>query len=137
MRTAVDTNVISALWSAEPSVSQLLPKLEQARADGALLLCPAVYAELLAYPGASNAFVRRFLAEAGLRVDFSLSDRVWDEAGSRFAAYAERRRQSAGEGPRRFLTDFLIGSHALVQADRLLTLDSGIYQRNFPELRLL
>jgi predicted nucleic acid-binding protein len=35
------------------------------------------------------------------------------------------------------LADFLIGAHALVQADQLLTLDSTRYSQDFPEVRLL
>jgi predicted nucleic acid-binding protein len=35
------------------------------------------------------------------------------------------------------LADFLIGSHALVQADRLLTLDPHRYSQDFPEVRLM
>jgi len=35
------------------------------------------------------------------------------------------------------LVDFLIGAHALVQADRLMTLDAKRYQRDFPELKII
>lgn len=136
MRTAIDTNVISAVWSGEASVSSLIAKLDAAKAEGSLLVCPAVFSELHAYPGATAAFVRKFLTATGITVDYRLGEAVWAEAGERFARYAARRRESLGGSPRRLLTDFLIGSHALVQADRLLTLDSGIYQRNFPEVRL-
>lgn len=37
---------------------------------------------------------------------------------------------------RRLLADFLIGAHALLQAERLLTRDKGFYRSAFSELRL-
>jgi predicted nucleic acid-binding protein len=137
MRTAIDTNVFSAIWSGESSVSIILAKLSMAKSEGALLICPAVFAELLAFPGASPTFVGGMLEATAVTVDFRLEETVWEEAGQRYAKYAIRRRASRGDSPRRILTDFLIGAHAWVQAERLLTLDEGIYRRNFPELKLL
>lgn len=136
MRTALDSNVLSAIWSAEATTPTLLRQLAEARAAGALLIAPAVYAELHAYPGATAAWLDGFLEATGVRVDFELEAQVWREAGSRYARYAERRRQTAGTQPRRLLADFLIGAHALVQADRLLTLDAGVYRQDFPELKI-
>ena len=137
MRTAIDSNVFSAIWTAESSVPRLLVLLAEARREGALLISPFVFAELLAYPGMSEALVRRFLETTGVAVDLRLDERVWTESGLRFARYAARRRQSFGAGPRRLLADFLIGAHALVQADRLLTLDPKVYRQDFPEVRLM
>ncbi len=137
MRTAIDSNVISAIWTGEPSVPKLLTQLERAKQEGALLISPFVFAELLAYPGATESFVRGFAASVGVTIDCRLEERVWTEAGLRFARYSARRRQSTGEGPRRLLADFLIGAHALVQAERLLTLDPTRYSRDFPEVQLL
>jgi predicted nucleic acid-binding protein len=105
--------------------------------EGSLVISPVVFAELLAYPRATEAYVHGFLEATGVVIDYKLEERVWAEAGLRFVSYAARRRQATGEGPRRLLADFLIGAHALVQAERLLTLDPKRYSQDFPELRLL
>jgi predicted nucleic acid-binding protein len=105
--------------------------------EGALLISPFVFAELHAYPGASETFVRGFLAKTGVAIDYRLDENVWAETARRFARYAARRKTSSGSGPKRLLADFMIGAHALVQADRLLTLDPTRYGQDFPEVRLL
>lgn len=116
---------------------RLLVQLEEAVQAGALLISPFVFVELLAYPNATEEYVRSFLASTGVVVDLKIEERVWSLAGLRFARYAARRRKAAGEGPRRLLADFLIGAHALVQADRLLSLDPKVYRQDFPELILM
>jgi len=137
VRTAIDTNVISALWSNEPSSSEIAGRLGSAKGDGGLVIAAPVYAELLAYPKATEAFVHGFLADTGITIDFDLNQAAWLEAGRRFAKYANRRRQISGEHPRRLLVDFIIGSHTLLQADRLMTLDASRYRRDFPEIKLV
>jgi len=137
MRTAIDTNVFSALWSSEPSAERATVKLGEAKREGALIISPVVFAELLAYPRATEVFVRGFLGATGVSVDYNQEERVWIEMGRRFASYSDRRKKAIGEGPRRLLSDFLIGAHALVQAERLLTLDPKVYRQDFPELRLM
>ena len=111
-------------------------RLAEARTEGLVVISPFVFAELQAYPGATRKYVESFLEHTEVAVDYRLQEQVWAETGLRFARYAARRRQSLGEGPRRLLADFLIGAHALVQADRFFTLDAGVYRQDFPELRL-
>jgi predicted nucleic acid-binding protein len=103
--------------------------------EGALVISPFVLAELLAYPGATEAYVRGFLEDTAVDIDLRLEETIWTETGLRFAGYAAKRRKSVGKGPRRLLADLPIGAHALVQAARLLTLDPGVYRQDFPELR--
>lgn len=138
MRTAIDTNIISALWTGEPHADGVRVALLRARDEGSLVISPIVYAEISAHPRVTPRLVDRFLSETGIEADFIMSEPAWREVASRFSRYAKRRRASRGGSSKRLLADFMIAAHALVQADRLLTFDSGAaYQRDFPELSLL
>ncbi len=136
MRTALDTNVLSALLSREASTPRILQELQSARQAGGLVISAPVYSELLAYPRADESFLTRFLDDTGILADFNLSNAVWKQAGLRYSQYAIRRRRSSSIEPRRLLADFIIGAHALLQAERLMTLDSKRYEQDFPELHL-
>lgn len=137
MRTALDTNVLSALWSSEPLASRVADELAEAYSQGGLVICAPVYAELLAHPSASQSFVDEFLSETGIVIDYSLDEPVWRQAAKSFAAYAHRRRRSAGGSPKPLLVDFIIAAHAFLRADRLMTLDRTRYERDFPRLRIV
>lgn len=130
MLTAVDTNVISALWSKEPAATGMKELLFSARQEGGLVVCAPVYAERLAYPGAAKGFVDTFLKDTDMDLQVDLSLAVWTLAGEAFSADAERRRK-------RLLVDFVVGAHALLLADRLLTFDASRYRASYPELRLM
>ncbi|HUH63418.1 MAG TPA: type II toxin-antitoxin system VapC family toxin [Terracidiphilus sp.] len=136
MKTAVDSNIISSIWSGAPTAVKASERLNAAMHEGALLISPFVFAELLAYPGATAASVREFCDDTGIAIDEKIQGQVWVETGQRFARYANRRRRSFGAAPRRLLADFLIGAHAMVQADRLFTFDPKVYAQDFPELKL-
>jgi predicted nucleic acid-binding protein len=136
VRTALDTNVLSALWSGEIVASEVAAKLREARDRGGLTICAPVYAELLAHPSATQNFVDTFLSETNIIVDFDLTEEVWRLAARGFASYANRRRHSSGDSPKRLLVDFMIGAHASLRADRLMSLDKSRYDRDFPQLHI-
>ncbi len=137
MKTALDSNILSAFWSNEPSAAHIEQELKNSRAQGSLVVCAPVYVELAAHPLVSPGFLDKFLAETGIAVEFMLDEPVWRKAAEGFTAYAERRRRSGGTSPKRLLPDFLIAAHALLRADRLFTLDPTRYQQDFPQLRLV
>ena len=137
MRTAVDSNVLSALWSGEPPASPVAAQLQEAHSRGGLVICAPVYAELLAHPLATQDFVDRFLEETGIPVDFDLDAAIWKKSATAFAVYAGRRRRSGGGAPKRLFVDFIIAAHASLRADRLMTLDPARYKQDFPKLRLI
>lgn len=137
MRSAIDTNVISALWSGEPTAQRIVSVLEDARRVGGLVICAPVFAELHAYPGADRRFVERFLTSTGIEIDFDLDGAVWRRAAVAYAAYADRRRAAGGGQSKRLLVDFIVGAHALLKSDRLVTLDGSRYDIAFPSLAIV
>jgi len=137
MRTAIDTNVISALWSGEPASQGISELLGHAKDQGGLVICAPVYVELLAYPKATRAFLEQFLATTRIVTDFLLEEAVWHEAGAAYAAYAQRRRQSKDGPSKRLLVDFIVGAHGILKADRLLTLDASRYRTAYPRLVMM
>lgn len=137
MTTALDTNVVVALWDTDDALnSAALETLNSAFHRGGLVISGAVYAELTSFPKRSANFLDRFLTETQISVDWTINERIWRSAGSAFRAYPDRRRKRGAEGPRRILADFLIGAHALENNYSFLTLDDRIYRAAFPNLQI-
>jgi predicted nucleic acid-binding protein len=137
MTTALDTNVVIALWDKDSALSLAAQTaLDTAFNRGTLVAAAPVFAELIAAPGRSEAFVSSFFEETGIGVDWELPEQVWRSAGRAFQAYAGRRRKQRDAGARRILADFIIGAHASVNGCRLLTLDDRLYRSSFPTLAI-
>jgi predicted nucleic acid-binding protein len=137
MTTAIDSNVVIALWDRDPTLSLAAQTaLEAAFKRGSLVVSVPVFAELMAAPGRTESFVSAFLEETGIAIDWDLGEGVWRSAGRAFQGYAERRRKQRDSGSRRLLADFLIGAHAQTRGYRLLTLDERLYKVAFPTLTI-
>jgi predicted nucleic acid-binding protein len=137
MRTAVDTNILSLFWSGGPLAATTAAQLSRARAEGALVVSAPVFVELSAIPTGDPQRIEKLLREMNVAVDFILQEDVWRLAATSFASYAVRRRRSGGGSPKRLPADFVIASHALLDADRLMTRDASRYTQDFPNLRLI
>jgi predicted nucleic acid-binding protein len=137
MTTAVDTNILVALWNSEDSLNfAAQAALDAALNRGSLVISAPVFAELLAFPSRDEAFLDSFFRDTGIAVDWDLGESVWRVAGRAFQSYAARRRKQRDAGPRRILADFLVGAHAQVSGHVLLTLDASLYRTAFPRLRI-
>ena len=129
MITAVDTSVLLDVFaSGSPHHSQSQAWLIDAYDRGAILVCDVVYAELVPALG-DRSSLDRALREINAVVS-PIDTAIAYEAGLRWGRYRQ-----AG-GPReRIIADFLIGAHALANADTFLTRDQGFYATYFSELR--
>jgi predicted nucleic acid-binding protein len=135
MITAIDTNILVALWNEDDSLNTLARSaLDAVLARGSLVIAAPVFAELLAAPSRDEAFLDSFCRETGISVDWSLDEVIRRTAGLAFQLYVARRRKQRGSGQRRILADFLIGAHAIQNGFRLLTMDHRLYRAAFPRL---
>lgn len=130
MITAVDTSILIDVFGNDPthgrSSAQVLRKCLQ---EGQLTACDVVWAETRAFFPDDAAFEA---AMHTLGVCFSPIDiKAAKHAGACWQAYRKK------GGPRkRVIADFMIGAHALHQADRLITRDRGYYRSHFKNLIL-
>lgn len=130
MITAIDTSVLVAITKGEPGAIEWLTLLETAQADGDLVACDIVVAELSALLMDKAKFEQTL---TGLGITFSPTS--LDAAQLAGRIFRQYRRMG---GPREHLVpDFLIGAHAQRQADRLAAIDRGYLRRYFPRLKVL
>ena len=99
MTTAIDSNILIAFWDTDETLnSSAQSALNASWNRGKLVIAAPVYAELLAFPGRTEAFLDSFLSETGIAVEWELDETIWRTAGRAFQTYAARRRKQRGSG---------------------------------------
>lgn len=135
MITAVDSPVLLDILIPEAEHgAESEERLAKAAEAGALVIAPTVAAELAAYFNREYE-LKAFLRDTGLRLvpfglaSLHLAGQTWKAHQRRAGTPVDGRRQQV-------MADFLVGAHAAVHAERLLTRDRGLYRACFPKLRL-
>src|SRR6266566_2412436 len=72
MTTAIDTNVLVALWNEDDTLNtQARSALDAALGRGSLVIAAPVFAELLAAPSRNEEFLDSFCRETGISIDWN------------------------------------------------------------------
>lgn len=126
---AVDTPVLVELLTDGPRADAVEACLRQCLGNGRVVLCDATLAELCsALRNGADALAA--LEEMG--VHFSAV-----EAKSALRAGEMQRRHRARGGEERPIADFMVGAHALLQCDGLVTFDAAFHRDYFKGLKLI
>ena len=128
MITAVDTSVVIDIFGADPRFGATSANaLRICLNDGTVVANEVVWAETRSAFGGDAEFTRAMQA---LGISFvATSQESATLAGRSWQSY-----RAAGGTRQRVIADFLIGSHARLQCDRLLTRDRGYFRKYFASL---
>jgi predicted nucleic acid-binding protein len=133
---AIDSPVLIDLIGGDARAEASEDALRQALAKGPVVVCDVVVAEVVAGLG-FGAELADVLEEAGIRIS-PTEARSAVRAGEMQRRYKQRLK-AAGQATAspRTVPDFLIGAHALLQCNGLITRDAGFFRDYFKGLKVI
>jgi predicted nucleic acid-binding protein len=128
---AVDSSVLVDVLAADLRFADSSEaSLGRALAEGDVVICDAVVAEIHTLLEGAEATMES-LASLGIRY-LPISEPAAVRAG-----HMQRRFRDRGGRRERVVADFLIGAHALMQCDALITRDAGFFRDYFKGLKVI
>jgi predicted nucleic acid-binding protein len=127
---AADSSVLIDLVGGGDHASTAAEAIRQALHVGPVVLCEAALAELCtSLRGGSE--VLQHLEEVGIAYS------AMEPKAALRAGEMQRRYRQRGANRNRTVADFLIGAHAMMQCDALITRDDGFYRDYFKGLKVI
>ena len=128
---AVDSSVLVDVLAGDPNFADVsLASLGAALAAGDVVICDAVVAEVHTLLAGAEATMEG-LSSLGIRY-LPTSEQAAVRAG-----HMQRRFRDRGGRRERVVADFLIGAHALLQCDALVTRDAVFFRDYFKGLKVI
>jgi hypothetical protein len=133
---AIDTSILIDLLGDDPRADAAVASLRDVLSRDAVVATEVVVSELIAGLGHGDEVVDT-LEDMGIRFS-PLELRSAVRAGEMQRRYSERMK-AARLTPRspRTVPDFLVGAHALLQCNALITRDAGFYRDYFKGLKVI
>ena len=128
---AVDSSVLIDVLAGDPHFADASEAcLSEALGAGDVVVCDAVVAEMHTLLANAEATMEG-LSSLGIRY-LATSEQAAVRAG-----HMQRRFRDRGGRRERVVADFLIGAHALLQCDALVTRDAGFFRDYFKGLKVI
>ncbi|WP_240126247.1 type II toxin-antitoxin system VapC family toxin [Thermomonas alba] len=126
---AVDAPVLVELLADGPHADAVEATLRQALGAGRVVVCDAALAQLA-------ASLRNGAEALGALEEMGIHYSPVEAKSALRAGEMQRRQRQRGESARA-LHEFLVGAHALLQCDALITFDAGFHRDYFKGLKLI
>jgi len=127
---AIDSSVLLDLLANGPEADAAEACLRECLSVGPVVVCEVALAEICtALRDGSDALA--------VMEDMSIRFHALEAKSALRAGEMQRRYRQRGGGRARTIPDFLIGAHALLQCDGLITRDAGFYRDYFKGLKLI
>jgi len=133
---AVDSSVLIDLLGDGALAGAAEACLRQALTSGPVVLCDVVVSEITAGLG-HGAEIMDVVEDMGMRF-VPVDQRAAIRAGEMQRRYHERMRAKGRSGDSaRTVPDFIVGAHALLQCNALITRDAGFFRDYFKGLKVI
>jgi predicted nucleic acid-binding protein len=127
---AVDSSVIVELLADAEHADAAEAALRDALARGPVVVCDAVVAEVCSALRDGDQAMQA-LEEMGI------SYCAVEQKSALRAGEMQRRHRMRGAGSERSIQDFIVGAHALLQCNALITRDAGFFRDYFKGLKVI
>lgn len=134
---AIDSSVLIDLLGEDAAMVDSAEQcVRDALASAPVVLCDVVVSEITAGLG-HGADIMDVVEGMGMRYS-PVERRAAIRAGEMQRRYKERRRAAGLTGPLpRTVPDFIVGAHALLQCNALITRDAGFFRDYFKGLKVI